>query len=102
MTAAAELCLAAALVAAIAATATTAATRPAADLVVTNARVWTGDPARPQAEALAVVGERIVAVGSRAEVDLWRGAATQVVDAGGRRVLPGFNDAHVHFYDGSA
>src|SRR5262245_4582899 len=79
-----------------------AQTRPAADLVVTNARVWTGDARRPEAEAIAVVGERIVAVGPRAEIELWRGPETGLVDAEGRRVLPGFNDAHVHFADGSA
>jgi predicted amidohydrolase YtcJ len=85
------------------ATSTSAAeTKPAADLVVTNARIWTVDPARPEAEALAVIGERIVAVGSRAEVEAWRGPKTEVLDAGGRRVLPGFDDAHVHFFDGSA
>jgi predicted amidohydrolase YtcJ len=58
-----------------------------ADLVVTNARVWTGDPARPEAEALAVLGERIVAVGSRSGIEGGRGP-------------PGFNDSHLHFYEG--
>jgi predicted amidohydrolase YtcJ len=77
-------------------------TKPAADLVLTNARIWTVDPARPEAEGLAVIGERIVAVGSRSEIDAWRGPKTEVLDAGGRRVLPGFDDAHVHFFDGSA
>jgi len=76
--------------------------RGRADLVVTNARVWTGDPAQPEAEALAVLGERIVAVGASAEIAAWRGPQTKVVDAGGRRVLPGFNDAHLHFPDASA
>jgi predicted amidohydrolase YtcJ len=79
-----------------------AAGRPAADLIVTNARVWTVDPSRPEAEALAILGDRLVAVGSRAEVEAWRGPSTEVIDAGGRRVLPGFNDAHVHFVDASA
>lgn len=79
-----------------------AESKPAADLVVTNARVWTGDPRQAEAEALAVIGERIVAVGSTAEALAWRGLGTAVIDAGARRVLPGFNDAHVHFLDGSA
>jgi hypothetical protein len=79
-----------------------AAGRPTADLIVTNARVWTVDPKRPEAEALAILGDRLVAVGNRAEVEAWRGPSTEVIDAGGRRVLPGFNDAHVHFVDGSA
>ncbi|HVO12721.1 MAG TPA: amidohydrolase [Vicinamibacteria bacterium] len=86
----------------LAAVAARADTRPAADLVLTHARVWTGDSARPEAEAMAVLGERIVAVGTAAEIDPWRGPRTRVVDAGGRRVLPGFNDTHLHFFDGSA
>jgi predicted amidohydrolase YtcJ len=81
-------------------TAASAAERPAADLIVTNAHIWTVDHARPEAEALAVLGERIVATGTRAEVDAWRGERTRVVDLHGRRLLPGFNDAHVHFVDG--
>src|SRR5262249_33409849 len=54
----------------------------------------------PGAAAIAAIGDRIVDVGSVAQVDRWRGPTTQVVDAGGRRVLPGFNDAHVHFAAG--
>src|SRR4051794_8723896 len=76
--------------------------RPAADLIIVNANVWTVDKSHPQAEALAVIGDRIVAVGSAAEIDAWRGAQTNVVDARGKLVLPGFNDAHVHFLDGSS
>jgi predicted amidohydrolase YtcJ len=78
------------------------ATKPAADLIVTNARVWTVDPSRPEAQAVAVLGDRIVAVGSNDDVASWRGANTRVVDAGGKRLLPGFNDAHVHFVSGGA
>ena len=74
--------------------------RPSADLILSHARVWTVDPSRPEAEAIAVVGDRIVAVGNDAEIDGWRGPRTRVIDAAGRRVLPGFNDAHVHFIDG--
>ena len=71
-----------------------------ADLIITNAKVWTVDAATPRAEAIAVAGERIAAVGSAAEVDGWRGPATRIIDAQGRTVLPGFNDAHVHLLDG--
>jgi predicted amidohydrolase YtcJ len=78
------------------------AAAPAADLIIRHARVWTVNPEQPQAEAVAVLGERIVAVGSDAEVMAWRGTGTHVVDAAGRRLLPGFNDAHVHFSDGGA
>lgn len=76
------------------------AQRPAADAIITNAKVWTVDPERPTAEAVAIIGERIVAVGSAAEIDQWRGAATKIIDGGGRLLLPGFNDSHVHFASG--
>jgi hypothetical protein len=75
---------------------------PAADLIITNAKVWTVDSALPTAEGVAVIGERIVAVGSNKEIDAWRGPRTRVIDAGGKLVLPGFNDAHVHFVEGGA
>jgi predicted amidohydrolase YtcJ len=76
--------------------------RPAADLLVTNASVYTVDRHHPKAEAVAVVGDRIVAVGSEAEIEHWRGPETRVIDAHGRLLMPGFNDAHVHFTDGGA
>jgi predicted amidohydrolase YtcJ len=71
-----------------------------ADLIVTHANVWTVDPARPQAEAVAVAAGRIVAVGTAAEIARMRTPATRVVDAGGRLVLPGFIDDHTHFTSG--
>jgi predicted amidohydrolase YtcJ len=67
-----------------------------ADLVVVSARIWTGDPARPEAQALAVRGERIVAVGSDAEIGALKGPKTVVVDGKGRRIVPGFIDCHTH------
>ncbi len=76
--------------------------RPAADLIVRHARIWTVNPLQPQAEAVAVLNARIVAVGSDAAVMAWRGPGTRVVDAAGKRLLPGFDDAHVHFSDGGA
>src|ERR1700694_875275 len=79
-----------------------AQTGPAADIIIQNAHIWTVDPSRPEAEAVAILGERIVAVGSRQQVDAWRGPHTHVVDAAGKRLLPGFNDAHVHFMDGGS
>ena len=72
----------------------------AADLIIINARVHTMDAERPQAEAVAVYGNRIVAVGSSAEIRKLASGRTRVVDAGGRLVLPGFNDSHVHFMSG--
>jgi predicted amidohydrolase YtcJ len=79
-----------------------AATKPAADLIITNAKVWSVDKSRPTAQAVAVLGEYIVAVGSNADVEAWRGAKTQVIDAHGKLLLPGFNDAHVHFISGGS
>jgi predicted amidohydrolase YtcJ len=76
--------------------------KPSTTLIVTNASVYTLDKQHPKAEAVAVIGDRIVAVGSRAEIDLWRGPQTKVIDAGGKLLLPGFNDAHVHFIQGGA
>lgn len=74
--------------------------KPAADLIITNAKVWTVDNAHPTAQAVAVLGDRIVGVGTNPEVEAWHGAATRVIDAGGKLLLPGFNDAHVHFVSG--
>ena len=77
-----------------------AQSKAAADLIITNARIWTVDPSRPTAEAVAVLGDRIAAVGSKQDVDNWRGPKTQVINADGKLLLPGFNDAHVHFVSG--
>jgi hypothetical protein len=77
-----------------------AQTKPAADLIIRNAKVWTVDRAHPEAEAVAILGDRIVGVGSNQEIDAWRGPNTRVQDAAGKRLVPGFNDAHVHFTSG--
>jgi predicted amidohydrolase YtcJ len=74
--------------------------KPAADLIVRNAKVWTVDKDHPTAQAVAVLGDRIVAVGSNADVEAWHGARTRTIDASGKLLLPGFNDSHVHFVDG--
>ena len=71
-----------------------------AELVIINADVRTLDARRPTAEAVAVFGGRIAAVGPNAEVGSLAGPATRVVDARGALVLPGFNDSHVHFLSG--
>jgi predicted amidohydrolase YtcJ len=67
-----------------------------ADLVVVNARVYTVDAGRPEAQAVAVRGDRLVVVGTTAEALALRGPKTQVIDAGGRAVIPGLHDAHGH------
>lgn len=74
--------------------------RPSADLIIQHAKIWTGNPAEPEATAVAVLNGRIVAVGADSGIENWKGPRTHVVNGGGRRLLPGFNDAHVHVFDG--
>lgn len=68
-----------------------------ADILFTNGNIITLDPKVPQAEAIAVRQERILAVGSRAEIEKLRGERTEVVDLERRTVVPGLIDAHEHF-----
>lgn len=79
----------------------TSTTPRPADLVLRGARIHTVDPELPSAEALAVLDGRIVWLGPDTEADAWIGKGTQVVDGGGRLVLPGFIDAHNHVRLGS-
>src|SRR5579864_4357367 len=71
-----------------------------ADLVIVHGRVWTVNAQHPRAEAVAIRGGRIVAVGSDAEIAKWIGPATRKIEAQEKSVLPGFIDAHVHFSSG--
>ena len=68
------------------------------DLAITNATIWTGDPARPWAEALAAEDGKIIAVGSNAEIGAL-GEPERSIDAGKRLLVPGFIDSHVHFIE---
>jgi len=68
--------------------------------VFVNGRIWTGEADAPWAEALAVRGERLAAVGTGSAVRALAGDGTEVVDLGGRFVAPGFIDAHLHLLDG--
>lgn len=72
-----------------------------ADRIFVNGRIWTGDEARPFVEALAVRGTTILAVGTTREIRRHKEDPTDVVDLKGRLVVPGFNDAHLHFVGGS-
>ena len=72
-----------------------------ASLIITNASLLTMDPARPRAAAIAVDGNRIVKLGSHAEVMAEKGASTRVVDAGGGSVIPGFVEGHMHLFAGA-
>ena len=69
---------------------------PPPDRIYVNALIWTGESAQPAAEAFAVRGDRFVAVGAAAGMRALAGPGTEVIDLGGRRVVPGFNDAHWH------
>jgi len=73
-----------------------------ADLILENTRIWTADSTAPWAEALAVRGERLLAVGTTAEVRRHRTTNTRVIDGGGRLVTPGFIDNHTHFNQAGA
>ncbi len=68
----------------------------AADIIVVNGDVYTVDESQPWAEALAIKGDKIMAVGSRDEIEALAGPETRTIDAGGGFVSPGFNDGHVH------
>ncbi len=68
-----------------------------ASLILKNAKVWTVDETHPQAQAVAVLWDRVLKVGTNDDMEALAGPDTRVLDLGGRLVLPGFNDAHVHF-----
>jgi predicted amidohydrolase YtcJ len=70
---------------------------PKADRVFLNGHVWTGDPAHPTAEALAVRATQIIAVGTTKQIAKLGSKLTDTVDLRGKWVFPGFNDAHAHF-----
>jgi predicted amidohydrolase YtcJ len=73
-----------------------------ADLVVTNAKIWTVNAAQPSAQSIAVLNGKIVAVGTNSDTKAYVGSKTRVVDAKGKLITPGFNDAHVHFLETGA
>lgn len=73
------------------------AQQPSADLILLNGKVFTSDAAMPKAEAIAIRGERILAVGSNEEIKKLADAKTRSIDLSGRTVTPGINDAHTHF-----
>lgn len=74
---------------------------PPADTLLLHARIYTVNASQPWAEALAIRGGNIVAVGSAADIEKYRGPSTRVIDAGGHLVLPGFTDCHIHFMGGA-
>ena len=88
------------LAAAVAFPAAAESSQPA-DVILVNARIYTVNPQQAWADAIAVQGDKILAVGERAKIETYRGKTTKVIDAQGRLVLPGFTDCHIHFMDGS-
>src|SRR5436305_4929085 len=71
-------------------------------LLLINGRIWTVNPQQKEAEAVAIAANKIVGVGSTADILKLKGPGTATIDLDGRRVLPGFNDAHVHFFAGGS
>lgn len=71
-----------------------------ADTIIINASIWTADPDLPNAEAIAISGDTIIAVGNSDEIKKYQGQETNVIDADGKFITPGFIDSHVHFLDG--
>ena len=72
------------------------------DTIVTNGRVITMDEANPRAEAVAIAGNEIAAVGARSEIEGLKAKGTKVIDAGGATVMPGLIESHVHIFMGAA
>jgi predicted amidohydrolase YtcJ len=80
----------------------TPATRAAtssAELIVTNARIYTADDAQPIAQAMAISGGKLLFVGSTVEAMALKGTATRIIDAAGRTIIPGMTDAHAHLFN---
>lgn len=72
---------------------------PFADIVVRNASIRTMDRSKPFAKAIAMIDGKIVAIGDDAELKAFIGPMTRTIDAGGKLIIPGFNDSHVHFLE---
>ncbi len=72
------------------------------DILILNGALTTFDPGNPHAEALAITGRHISAVGSTVDIRALAGPGTKIIDAGGNTVLPGFIDSHVHMFGGAA
>lgn len=72
-----------------------------ADTILVHGKVYTENATQPWAQAVAIRGEKIVAVGDDAEIEKLHGPATKIIDTGGKLILPGFVDCHIHFMEGS-
>ena len=70
-----------------------------ADLIYTNAKILTMDESNPQSSAIAVLGNKIIAVGSDQDMERFKGSSTKSYDLGGRTIIPGINETHIHVRD---
>lgn len=70
------------------------------DLIIINGNIWTGNKINTEANAFAVSGDKIVEIGSNKEVLKWKGSKTEIINANGKFITPGFIDCHVHFLQG--
>ncbi len=75
---------------------------PSADRILVNGRIWTGWEEHPEVQAIALRGDRIVAVGANADIRELADPSTRIDDLEGRRVVPGFIDSHTHFIEGGS
>jgi len=73
---------------------------PKADLIITNANIWTSNNVQPKAQALAISADTILAVGTNAEIQNFKGSNSAIVNANGKFITPGFIDSHVHLMMG--
>jgi predicted amidohydrolase YtcJ len=73
-----------------------------ADVVLVHGKLWTENPQQPEAEAVAILGNHIEAIGTSANILELAGPTTKVIELSGRRIVPGFNDSHVHFIAGGS
>lgn len=71
-----------------------------ADLIITNANIWTGDTDAPKAEAMAIRADTILAIGTLDDIQKFKGPATEIKDVAGKFITPGFIDTHVHLLMG--
>jgi len=71
-----------------------------ADLIIINANIWTGNDQQPNAEAIAISADTIMAIGSTEEIVVYKSSNTKIIDAKGRFIAPGFIDSHVHLLTG--